>query len=177
MSGHLLNVLLYQVGWLLTVASAGYGRPGLAFVIASTVTLLHVALARERRSELRLALLAGLTGLVFDSTEIALGVLTFPTAGIAPGLCPPWIVAMWMQFATTFRFSLAWLLDRPGLAATFGAVGGPLAYRVGEAFDAVTIGSPRWSALLVMGVVWAVAVPALGRVAGRTERAGYRVGS
>ena len=37
---------------------------------------------------------------------------------------PPWLLAMWAQFATTFRYSLRPVVTRPTRAALLGAAGG-----------------------------------------------------
>ena len=173
----LLNYAMYQVGWVAAVVGAGLGYPWLGMGVALALLVGHFALARRRRAELRLAVAAGFLGLVIDSTQAAVGLLSFPTGIVVSWLCPPWIIVMWMQFATTFRFSLRWLVGRPTLAASFGAVGGPIAYMVGERLGAVDLGSPRVVSLLVLSLAWTVAVPTLIRLAGRDCHVGYRLPS
>ena len=177
MSPNALNYALYQTGWLAAVVGAARGYPWVGMGVATVLAGAHIALARQRRSELVLVIVAGATGLVVDSTQVHFGLITFPAGGLVPWLCPPWIVVMWMQFATTFRFSLEWLLGRPVAAAAFGAIGGPLAYMVGDRLGAVVLGEPRTTALLVLSSLWAVAVPALVTFAGRESPAGYRLHS
>lgn len=173
----LLNYAIYQIGWIAAVVGAGQGFPWLGMGVAFALLVGHLALARRRRAELRLVVAAGFMGLVIDSTQAAVGLLNFPAGMVVWWLCPPWILVMWMQFATTFRFSLRWLIGRPLLAASVGAVGGPLAYLVGERLGAVELGSPRVVPLLVLSLAWTVAVPTLMRLAGRDGDAGYRLRS
>ena len=171
----LLNYALYQIGWIAAVVGAGQGHPWLGMGVALTLLVGHLVLARRRRAELRLVVAAGLMGLAIDSTQAAAGLLSFPSGVVVSWLCPPWIVVMWMQFASTFRFSLRWLVGRPLRALIFGAVGGPLAYVIGERLGAVELGSPRVVSLLVLSLAWTVAVPSLMWLAGRDRHAGYRL--
>jgi hypothetical protein len=93
-------------------------------------------------------------------------------------LAPPWIVVMWMQFATLFRFALSFLAGRPLLAAMLGALGGPFAFWVGGRLGGVAFGNPAWRSLLVLGGIWALVLPLLLRLAatgrGASRPATYR---
>lgn len=170
---NLLNYLLYLAGWCALVFGAAAGPVWPATCVALVLLMVHLALVRARREEWRLVLLAGAVGLVVDSAQVAAGLLTFPSGVLLPWLCPPWIVVMWMQFATTFRFSFRWVLASPGVAALAGAVGGPLAYAAGERLGAVTLGEPRALALGALVAMWAVVLPLLAR-ASRSAPGRYR---
>ena len=60
---------------------------------------------------------------------------------------------------------LAFLAGRYRLGAALGALGGPLAFWIGARLGAVELGLPAWRSLLVLGAVWAIAVPLLTRIA------------
>jgi len=170
----ILNLVLYQVGWFACVLGAAHGHPVAGATLAFALTAVHVALTRDRATELRLVLAAGLAGLVLDSANLHLGVLRFePSQTLLGGaLAPLWIVALWMQFATLFRFSLSWMRGRPWLAATFGAVGGPLAFVAGARLGAAELHPDLWPSIATLGVVWATVVVVLVRVAGPPTRYG-----
>lgn len=172
----MLNYGLYQAGWLAMVLGAGRGHPWLGTATALMLLAVHIALARDRRSELQLAVVAGVTGLIVDSSLVTANLIAFPTGNIVSWACPPWIVVMWMQFSTTFRFSLHWLLNRPRLAAGLAAAGGPLAYVVGHRLGAVELQTPMSTPLAVLGLVWSMVIPALLQLARRAEPSGYRWG-
>ena len=91
--------------------------------IAFVLLCAHLALTTPRRSELTLVLVSGLAGLLVDSALVAVVLLEFPSGTVVRWLCPPWIIVMWMQFATTLRFCLRWIGRRRLFAAVFGAVG------------------------------------------------------
>lgn len=156
MPSNLLNYVLYQTGWLAAVFGAANDRAWSGAGVACLLMAAHLGLARRRRAEWRLV------------------AVTFPSGNVAPWLCPPWIVVMWMQFATTFRFSLRWLLGRWSHAAAAGTLGGPLAYVVGERIGAVELGEPRALTLAVLSGLWLIVVPALAWFGRSVEPGSYR---
>jgi len=166
LSSNALNYVLYQAGWCATIGAVVLGVPAAGMVVAAILVAVHLRLASEPRVELGLILLAGAIGFVVDSVQVATGRLSFPVGSAVAWLCPPWIVVMWMQFATTFRYSLRWVVSRPVRAALAGAVGGPLAYLGGERLGAVQLHDPRGLTLGLMGLLWLVAVPLLARGVG-----------
>jgi len=174
-----LNFALYQLGWLACVLGAARGYGGAGALAALALTGVHVLLARRRGDEVRLCLLAGLLGMAADSAQTALGVLAFASLGSLGWLAPPWIVVMWMEFATLFRFALGWLRGRYGLAALLGAVGGPLAYYGGVRLGAATFPAGPVLGLSALALEWAVATPVLvwlaGRGAARPGAGAYRL--
>ena len=75
-------------------------------------------------------------------------------------LAPPWIVALWLQFATSRETLLASLRDRPWIAAVVGAVGGPLAYGAGVRLGAASFPAGETTlSLLALAVVWGIVLP------------------
>lgn len=104
-AAYLLNYGAYQIGWLAAIlgAAAGYGQAG-AF-IAFTLTAGHVLLARDRRGEVILVAAALGCGVVVESWQIASGTYRVLADASPRGLPPLWLLALWAQFATTFRFS------------------------------------------------------------------------
>ena len=70
---------------------------------------------------------------------------------------------LWVNQATTLNSCLAWLRERYLAGALFGAVGGPLAYLSGAKLGSATL--PSSNGLVILGITWAVAFPALLAVA------------
>jgi len=174
-----LNFALYQLGWFACVLGAARGRGGAGALAALALTGVHVLLARRRGDEVRLCLLAGLLGMAADSVQTALGVLAFAPLGSLGWLAPPWIVVMWVEFATLFRFALGWLRGRYVLAAFLGAVGGPLAYYGGVRLGAADLPAGLPVGLAALALEWALATPFLvwlaGWGGGRTGAGAYRL--
>lgn len=97
-------------------------------------------------------------GLAWESLLVSLGLFRYGSGNFLAGLAPYWILALWAQFATTLNLSLAWLKDRALLAATFGAVGGPLAFWAGQRLGALEAPSLA-AALAAQALGYALLVP------------------
>jgi hypothetical protein len=80
-------------------------------------------------------------------------------------MSPPWLLALWAQFATTFRYSLRGIMTNPARAALFGFIGGPIAFVAGERLGAITFGQPLWLGLARLAVTWSVALWLCARAA------------
>ena len=99
-------------------------------------------------------------GFLFDTTLVTTGVF-MPVSYILPRpFSPPWMVALWLNFAATLNVSLAWLRGNYALAAVFGAVGGPLAYYSGAKLGA-TEALPTTTGMLLLVVGWGLMTPLL----------------
>ena len=173
---YLLNYGAYQLGWLAAIlgAASGYGTAGAC--VGFVLTAGHVLLARDRRGELVLVLAALAAGVAVESWQIASGTYRV-LADAAPGALPPlWLLALWAQFATTFRFSLRGIMTRPRAALLFGALGGPLAFLAGERLGAVVLTAPLAPGLARLVVAWAAALAGLAWGARRLSAPaeGYR---
>lgn len=178
MSAGLLNYLLYQAGWFACVLGAAWGHTVLGTVLGALPVLAHLGLARRRRDALVLVLWSTAVGVVVDTLQIAIGMLRFDVGSVVPWLPPPWLILIWAQFAMTFHFGLRWLQGRPGWAALFGALGGPLAFLAGRRLGVVSFHPEVWPSLVSLAITWSLAMPAALRLAerqsGREGIGGYR---
>lgn len=179
--GQLLNLALYEIGWFACVLGAAWGQGGAGAALAGTLLLIHLALAKDRLTEGKIALVCGAVGFVLDSTQSMTGRLSFTGPWLFPAgsvaIAPMWVLMLWLQLGTTLRFSLSWLSGRYGLAAALGAVGGPVAFLAGERLGAAIWGEPRWLTALSLALVWGAATPLLVFAADRIgagRPAGYR---
>ena len=164
------NYLLFQAGWFAAILSV---RDGLAWPgPAAAVAVAAITLFFSDRRGAEFALLAGVTlvGGAVDSGLTAAGIVRFEVPNcLAAWLAPWWIFGQWLNFAATLRSSLAWLGSRPVLAALFGAVGGPLAYRASAELGAVTLHSNTFMAYTALAIEWAVLTPLVVTLAERTR--------
>jgi hypothetical protein len=158
---NLLNFAAFQAGWFACALSAAGGVPWIGPAVVGGLLCAHVYLARERRAEVALLAAATIGGGAVDTAQWLLGVSIAPVEAIPRVLAPLWFATMYANFASTLRYSLAWLGRKPVLAAVFGAGGGPLAYGSGARLGAIDLADPAWRSLLVLGLVWAVLTPAL----------------
>lgn len=154
-----VNFIAFQIGWFAAVLGAGNDMPWLGVVIVPLVLLLNLVLSADWRQELIVALAAAVMGFAVDTGLVATGVFA-PVAFLVPHpLSPPWMVMLWMNQAATLNSCLAWLRGRYLAGAVFGAVGGPLAYLSGAKLGAASL--PSTIGLVVLGITWAGAFPAL----------------
>ncbi|NVN91305.1 MAG: DUF2878 domain-containing protein [Desulfuromonadales bacterium] len=155
-----INVALFQAAWFAAVLGAAGGMLWLGPVAMIPTLAIHLALQEHRRGEVKLLLVAGVLGFLFDTAFVAGGVFT-PLQHLFPRPCsPPWMVCLWLNFAATLNVSMAWLRGRYLLAAAFGAVGGPLAYYSGARMGA-TESLPTLKGMLVLALGWGVMTPVL----------------
>ena len=159
----LVDAVLLQIGWWAAVLGAAADRPWIGPVTIGAAFVLHLAIrtGEARVSLLGRAIALAAVGTLVDSTLLALGVLGFPRSGSSL-VVPLWISALWAQFAVAPDV-LGFLRGRPALAAVTGAIAGPVAYLGGARLGAAEIGAglDTIPAVLALGVVWAVALPAL----------------
>lgn len=166
----MLNYTLYQLGWFACVLGAAWHHPFAGFVIALSLIAIHIAVVDDRWLEARLVLFAVVVGLVVERIQLAAPTYQFTSGVIVEGLPPPWLLALWAQLATTFRFSLRHVFARPLVALLFGAVGGPLAFLAGARLGAVTLVPPVGAGLLRLSICWTVAMAIFAWVQRRTQR-------
>ena len=163
----LINYSLYQAGWFACVLGAASHRPWTGFLIAASLVGGHLALSRERSLDARLLVLTTVVGAVVEMVQIAAGTYRFTSGTVIDALPPPWLLAMWAQFATTLRFSLRGVITRPVSAALFGAAGGPIAFLAGERLGAVTLLPPLTHGLLRLSLSWTIALVIFSAIVGR----------
>jgi hypothetical protein len=152
---------MFYVGWFACVAGAGRGQLWLGPVVVGVLVTGHLLLARDRIREATLFLAIGLFGFAVDTLQASAGLYAFTGTSILPWMCPPWMVALWMLFATTLNGSMAWLAGRHRLAAVLGAVCGPLSYMAGARLGAIELQANVLMSLAGIALVWGLAMPAL----------------
>jgi hypothetical protein len=167
----LINYALYQAGWFACVLGAASDRPWTGFLIAALLVGVHLTLSLERRLEARLVMLSTAVGAVVELVQIAAGTYRFTSGTVIDAFPPPWLLAMWAQFATTFRFSMRPVIARPMRAALLGAAGGPIAFLAGERLGAVTLMPPLTHGLVRLSISWAIALVVFSAVVRRATPA------
>lgn len=163
-----INFFAFQLGWFACVLGAAHG-----FVLAGTglglaIVAWQIGRARRPRAELILVLYAAGIGVIWDSLLATMGWIGYPSGSLVEGVAPPWIVVLWMLFATTLNVSLGWLKRSMLLAAAFGALGGPLAYLAGAKLGALEL-TVQHAALAALAIGWAVITPLLLQIARRWD--------
>ncbi len=153
------NFAGFQAGWFACALTAGAGQPMWGPGVVALILCLHVVFCERRVGELKLLGSVFLIGGAIDSLQWLAGISIAPAESMPTLLAPLWFATLYANFATSLRFSLAWLGSRPVLAALLGATGGPITYRGGVGFGAIELHDPEWMSLLLLALVWGVLTP------------------
>ena len=160
----LFQFLAFDVAWASAVAGGAGGWPWLGVIPALAVLALHLFVSRAVIwAELRLVLAIALFGILLETGFIGAGLVTFagtPVLGVLP---PIWVWGLWLGFASLPNGSLTWLQGRTGLQMLLGLLFGPLAYWTGAKMGAAEM--PSAGALVIIGLAWSLAFPAIMRLA------------
>ena len=160
MAKNFLNFLVFQAAWFITVLSAAAGKPYAGVVFTFAWMIIHLQLFTTKKvQELGLIMFAAVLGFIVDSTQVLLGVFSFPPAAAWGWPTTLWMMALWINLAATLNYSLSWLKNSYILAAVLGAVSGPLAYYAGSRLGAMIFEMP-WS-LAAVSLQWFVCMPLL----------------
>lgn len=148
----LINVILYQLVWLLCVLGGNRGA-----LAALMLLFIHIVKTDKRAADLKMMGFLLFVGMLVDGTLQQVGFFTFTATGFP---IPFWLMVIWLGLAITPHHSLAWLKNRALLSMFFGALGGPLAYWAGARLGAASFAWPLLSSLGVLAVIWALLWPA-----------------
>lgn len=157
------NFILFQVAWFVGVRAAAAGHVWIGLLAMGLVASVHLIVVQDRRRELTFLLAVGGCGLFVDTVLSVLGLFAYPSSEPrwSNWMVPPWIVGMWIGFATLPRFSLRWLVGRPRLAAVLGAVGGPLSFLGGMRLGAIAPGRDGVGTWVALAAEYALVTPSL----------------
>lgn len=156
-----INLLLFQVVWIVTVLSVDLDIAWAGPVILSAFVLVNSIISATVQLDLILASIAVAIGLAIDTIFIQSGILSFNMNLPWPGIAPFWTLVLWANFALILNNGLRWLHGRYASAALFGFLGGPLSYLAGIRLGAGELhASPLW-AFLIIGLCWSIVTPLL----------------
>ncbi len=159
--GRLTNFAMFYLGWFACVMGAGDGQLWLGPSVVAALLLIHLFMNAAPVQEARLILMIGIFGFAVDTLQASAGLYAFTRTSAAPWLCPLWMVAIWMIFATTLNASMSWLAGRYRLAAVLGALCGPVSYVAGARLGAIELPAHAGLSLVGIAVVWACVMPSL----------------
>ena len=156
----LVNFVLFQLGWFACILGAAHGYVSLAVLFCLAVAVFHLWQSSEPMQEGMLLLKILALGICADTLLLQTGSLVFESKGLLPSLSPIWMWSLWVILGCTLNESMSWLRGRYVLAAVLGAITGPLSYLAGVKLGAATWGNET-QALVLLGIIWALAMPLL----------------
>jgi hypothetical protein len=156
----ILNFILFQVAWFLTVFSASVGTPLYGPVFTLIWVICHLNFwVKKPVSEINLLFFAATIGYLFDSAQVLLGYINFPNQAALGGPSPVWMIALWINLAATLNLSMKWLRGKLFLAAITGAIAGPAAYYAGNLLGAIELYGT--GSIIALSIQWMMAMPLL----------------
>ena len=156
----LVNFVLFQLGWFACILGAAHGYVSWAVLFCLAVAAFHLWQSSEPMQEGMLLLKILALGIFADTLLLQTGSLVFESKGLVPSLSPIWMWSLWVILGCTLNESMSWLRGRYVLAAVLGAIAGPLSYLAGVKLGAATWGNET-QALVLLGLIWATAMPLL----------------
>lgn len=156
----LVNFVLFQLGWFACILGAAHGYVSWAVLFCLAVAAFHLWQSSEPMQEGMLLLKILALGIFADTLLLQTGSLVFESKGLVPSLSPIWMWSLWVILGCTLNESMSWLRGRYVLAAVLGAITGPLSYLAGVKLGAATWGNET-QALVLLGLIWATAMPLL----------------
>ena len=154
------NVAVTQSVWFAVIWCAAHGHGAWGVPLALAAVVWHLAVAAHQLSELLLVLWVLAVGFGCEALSLHLGHVAYASPAPLAGMPPSWILSLWGVFATSLNVTMRWLHSRLWLASVLGAIAGPTAFSSG-----VRMGAARFidahSALICLGLEWAVAMPLL----------------
>lgn len=154
----IINFVGFQLLWLTCVVSAGMGLQWLGLLLACFVLAWHLYAATKRQLALQLLCYTACIGCLFDQLLYMFSLLQF--SHWQATLIPPWMLMLWLGFASTLNVSLRWMQGKYWVGTIFGAIGGPLSYIAAEKLEAISILQTH-AFLIALAIGWAVMMPIL----------------
>jgi hypothetical protein len=160
------NLVLFKIGWTACVVGAAYGMGWIGVLAATVLVLEHLRTHHSPAGEAWVLAMAACIGLGWESLMVSSGLVNYGEGFWTFGLAPLWIIALWIMFASTLNLGMRWMKAHPLVAATAGAIGGPLSFYSGSVIGAVEFSDPAVS-LTVIGIGWAFLLPVMTHLADR----------
>jgi hypothetical protein len=154
--------LAFQGVWLVCAigAASGSGAPGISAALMFTAAM--IAWSPQPGRDARLVAVSGVAGFLIESALVIAGFIRFSAHWPIETMAPAWMVALWIAFGA----SLSSFADKLGahrlkIAATLGAVAGPLAYLAAARLGALQLVGSVTVSILAISAVWAAVMAGL----------------
>lgn len=156
-----LNAAAFYAAWFAAILAAGRNLPVLAIAACLSAAALHLIISKRRGVDVGLMLASAIVGFAVETLLMQAGLATYAASGPIEGVAPLWLVTLWMAFATMLNVSFALLKPRLWLAILLAFIAAPASYYAGAQMGAMELAEPIAFSLAAIGVLWAIAFPAL----------------
>ncbi|TXI37314.1 MAG: DUF2878 domain-containing protein [Nitrosomonas sp.] len=160
-AARILNSLAFYGGWTALLVFAAEGQPGKGLLILLGLLAIHFALSHQRLKDVIFFAVITLAGCIIDIGYLSYGVLSYASPNEwVDWLPPPWMVGVYLLFATAVDYSLFWMRSYPIVAAVLGSIGAMMSYIAGVKLGAAQFLLPDHLSLTIIGIVWFFFMPA-----------------
>jgi hypothetical protein len=161
---NLMNFLLFQIVWFISVFCIVSDMSFVGFTLIGIVAIFYSLISKRPQQMFLFYLLAALVGFVIDTLLINSGAVQLISPlllGDSLFISSPIMVMFWVNFVTTFDYSLSWLQPYKWWGAILGSIGGPWSYYAGFKLGALHLGDPMIYSLLSISLAWFLSMPIL----------------
>ncbi|AOS98160.1 hypothetical protein AUP74_02765 [Microbulbifer aggregans] len=149
-----VNAVLFDIAWPLCVLV-----DSVAIIAAFTLAnlLVHLLIVANKPREWLWVATIWICGAAMDTVVFSTGLLVNDSGSPFP---PPWLLLLWVNFATALRYSMFFLQKSAWLAAALGAFFGPFSYWTGSWLNGtVEFSQPVILSVGVLVILWAFFLP------------------
>ena len=151
---NLLNLIIFQSVWFIMAYSAAYHKSWIGILALLLSLCFYVVPHRTPKTCLLFFMISGLMGLLTDTLFIYFHVYDIHTPYFP--ISPPFMIALWVNLATTFDWCMSWTLRYTKIALLFVCPGAALSYYAGTKIGALTLAPPLIQSLLIIGIAWII---------------------
>ena len=149
-----VNAVLFDIAWPLCVLV-----DSVALIVAFTLAnlLIHLFVVANKPNEWLWVAGIWVCGVAMDTLVFSSGLLVNDDGSPFP---PPWLLLLWVNFATALRYSMFFLQKSAWLAAVIGGIFGPFSYWTGSWLNGtVEFSQPVILSVAGLVVLWALFLP------------------
>lgn len=158
----LFHYTAYYLAWLggitLAAKDMGVASTALVMIVTGMQVLWQINIDRRTQGLWQMVLDLAFMGTMVDSIFTVLGIIQFQANPFAPLMSPPWMIALWVNFAVVYYAVMSRLWSRYVLLGVGSLVSFPLVYWAGARMGAASFPHGDLSALLY-GIVWMFLMP------------------
>lgn len=154
-----INFFVFYVAWWSMLISHWKGMPILGWIVFAIVMAIHfLKVSINKKKDAKEVLVIALVGILLDTGLTQAGILTF-TNTLYNILPPPWLMGIWILFATTISYSFILIRNKILAQVIVGGFFAPVSYITGAKFGLLALYQPFPTYYAIHGACWLVFFP------------------
>ena len=129
----------YQLTWLACIfGDKNFSEPLIGIIIGTIFILIYCYYSEDKKKFIQIILLISIPGYLFDILMVYGSVYNFTSIDTIFFL-PPWMIVLWLSFATLFYEVLVFFKNYKIIGVTISGFAGPITYYLGEPLGIIVI--------------------------------------